>query len=312
MNLIDGLWNQLPTPIAGLSVNESDGPTCDAVEAALIALTSALDTKFEGTNPSSRDVRNALAERKRNIPRPAPIAVEAPPPTPTETAPSNASPSPALSAPVGTAAAPATKSDIVAAQVPAATEVASLDQAMDVARNWSELLFGLARQARRAAPMSGWSYRLARTAAWLTVEGLPEIEEEDRIYVRGPRASDARTLMELLARSEWAELLDASEESLSEHPFWLDLHRFSSLALDHLGHREARAAVGREASGLVQRFPKLTALKFSSGSPLASPDTRSWFDEELSAWGGSSDRPCSDRGRGHSPGRSDATPHRVW
>lgn len=295
VNLIDWLWNQLPTAIATLPTNESDGPTCDAAEAAFVALTSVLDGKLEGAGSSSRDVRNALAERKRNIPRPAPVVVEAPPPPePPITvfattavqpiAPANVQPSES-SAPSATTAHPATF-DAGAVQVPTAVEAASLDQAMDIARNWSELLFGLARQARRAAPMSGWPYRLTRTAAWLTVEGLPEIEEEDRIYVRGPRATDVRALTELLSRSDWSDLLDASEESLLEHPFWLDLHRFSALALDHLGHREARAAVGREASALVQRLPKLTELKFSGGSPLASPDTRAWFEQELSAWGG--------------------------
>jgi len=289
VNLIDWLWNQLPTAIAALPTTESDGPTCDAAEAAFAALTSVLDGKFEGASPSSRDVRNALAERKRNIPRPAPVVVEAPPappvvapPTPSNVQPSDSS-GPAVTQPV-VVSTPTFGSG--AAQVPAAVEAASLDQAMDIARNWSELLFGLARQARRAAPMSGWPYRLTRTAAWLTVEGLPEIEEEDRIYVRGPRAADVRTLTELLSRSDWSDLLDASEESLLEHPFWLDLHRFSALALEHLGHREARAAVGREASALVQRLPKLTELKFSGGSPLASPDTRAWFEQEMSAWGG--------------------------
>jgi type VI secretion system protein VasJ len=175
---------------------------------------------------------------------------------------------------------------IVAPQAPAAPEVASIDAAFDVARAWSEPLIALARQARRTDPAHGWSYRLARIGAWLTVEELPEIETADRTYIRAPRSADQERLAELLLRGEWADLVDASEEALIESPLWLDVGRFSALGLERLGHGVARAAVVRETVTLVRRFPRLVDLKFSNGSPLASPETSAWLTHESTANGG--------------------------
>jgi type VI secretion system protein VasJ len=159
-------------------------------------------------------------------------------------------------------------------------------------------MFGLARQARRVAPNSGWPYRFAREAVWLTVESLPEIDEESRTYVRAPRAADVQQIARLAELADWSGLLEASEDALNEHAFWLDLHRYSAEALDRLAFTEARAAVGRTAAALIQRFPRLLDLQFTGGMAFASTATRAWFEKECGIWGGqaakSNGAPASD------------------
>ena len=282
VNVFEWLWTHLPPIVAALPVAESDAAACDAAVRAFSAIGGELESRLESANPSGRELRTALLERQAALPQPTPPAE---PPAPAQ-APSGevaVTPVSVASAPPPTPAAAFDASNLA---VPAAAQAENLDQAMDIARSWSEVLFGLARQARRAAPASGWPYRLARTAAWLTVESLPEIEVEDRTYVRAPRTAEQRTLTDFLTRSDWSALVDASEEALAEHPLWLDLHRYSAMALDHLGHRDARAAVGREASATVRRFPRLLDLRFSGGTPLADAETRAWFEQEMNVWGG--------------------------
>jgi type VI secretion system protein VasJ len=267
-NAIEWLWTQLPSVVRSLPVNAADAVACDAAEAALSSVVTELEGKLGTAMPSARDVRNALSERQRDVPRAAP----APPVAATPASQSAAQPPPA--APAATPAAP-----------PPAPEVATIDAALDVARAWSDPLIALARQARRANPAHGWSYRLVRLGAWLTVEELPEVETADRTYMRAPRPTDQERLAELLSRGEWAELVDASEEALIESPLWLDVGRFSAFGLERLGHDAARAAVVRETVALVRRFPRLVDLKFSNGSPLASPETSVWLMRESTSNG---------------------------
>jgi hypothetical protein len=57
--------------------------------------------------------------------------------------------------------------------------------------------------------------------------------------------------------------------------------------MDRLGalFMDARAALGREVVGFLQRFPTIVSLTYSDGSPLADPGTQAWLDEERSKHG---------------------------
>jgi type VI secretion system protein VasJ len=89
--------------------------------------------------------------------------------------------------------------------------------------------------------------------------------------------------------SAWEGLRDACEDALSEHVLWLDLHRWSAVALERLGppFAVAREAVGRETAALVARIPGLPSLFFSNGTPFASPETADWLAGEGARFGGS-------------------------
>ena len=83
-------------------------------------------------------------------------------------------------------------------------------------------------------------------------------------------------------------LLRASEEKVSQFIFWIDLNRFVSEALDHLGdnYQRAKEAVDQETAYLNYRLPGLEGLSFSDGTPFADLETRQWLKETAFKVGG--------------------------
>jgi type VI secretion system protein VasJ len=147
---------------------------------------------------------------------------------------------------------------------------------------------------RSVAPTSAWPYRLARIAAWLTLEAAPAAES-GKTFVRAPKASERTDLTGMFEAGAWEGLRDAAEDALSEHIFWLDLHRWSALALERLGppFAAARDAVGRETAALLARLPGLSSLYFANGTPFASPETVDWLASEGARWGGGGGAPTN-------------------
>jgi type VI secretion system protein VasJ len=95
--------------------------------------------------------------------------------------------------------------------------------------------------------------------------------------------------------SSWEGLRNACEEALSAHTLWLDLHRWSAIALERLGppFAAAREAVGRETAALIARIPALPSLLFSNGTSFASPETVDWLTAERARFGGSGGQAAS-------------------
>ncbi len=81
------------------------------------------------------------------------------------------------------------------------------------------------------------------------------------------------------AKGEWEALRSTAEGRLSQFIFWLDLNRFASEALTHLGEQYdvAHEVVCQETAFLVHRLPELPNLSFSDGTPFADAETRQWL-----------------------------------
>jgi type VI secretion system protein VasJ len=276
VSLVDWLWEGLARALHPRAVAPEDRPTLDALAEAAERLNQLLVERTkqgsDGAGDFRRVVRDALA-----------TVVDAPPPaapqpaTIEEVAPAPA-PVPRVASPPAVARLPA---PALAIDVPAAEAPTSLEHAERVAATLRDPIGSLARHVRELSPQSPLSYRLARVSAWFTIDEAPYVER-GRTELRAPPAGD-RELLERFARDRaWADLRDASEAALSEHIFWLDVHRYTTLALENLGpaYVAARAAVSREAISFLERVPGLEPLVFSNGTPLANPQTRSWIDRE--------------------------------
>jgi len=139
-------------------------------------------------------------------------------------------------------------------------------------------LFALADSARKVDPTQALPYRLNRNAAWMSVDGPPDVEG-GKTFVRPPDPDDVRSLRALLDAKEWEKLRDAAESALSGSIFWFDLQYFSHSALERLGatFASARAAVLQETVAFLQRVPDLETLCFRDGTPFAHPDTAAWL-----------------------------------
>ena len=129
------------------------------------------------------------------------------------------------------------------------------------------------------------SYRLLRFSVWSTIEDLPPVTE-GKTLVPPPDPQMAAILRDLFNRGDWTSVVTAAEYQLPQYIFWLDLNRFSTIALEHLGppYQRASECLARETSSFVARFPGLIALKFSDGTPFADKETADWL-QSLSSGG---------------------------
>ncbi len=282
------LWETMAKALAPRVLTAADRTALLQVEKLVPLIDASLAARLGDANPGAGPMRSLVRERVRSLPAPAaPVAAapvvapsaEAPPPsTASAGARSPRTASGASAAVPGDAAPPA--------EAPAS---ASLDEAEEVASRWRGSLGTLARHARESSPSAPWPYRLARLAAWITIEAAPDVEN-GKTFIRPPRAADRTALEALAADGSWEALRDAAEDALSEHIFWLDLHRLTAMALDHLGpaYAAARATVGREVVALVARVPALLGLSFANATPFAAPETVDWIEQERARFGAAS------------------------
>lgn len=284
--LVGWLWEQLARSLAPRNVTIADGDAVRASEAAISALDSFLSEKVGDANPGVAGLRTVMREKIRSIPE-APKAAD-PFAAPTAAQPTGAQ---GGSPPQSLRSLPSNSSNSFSipegAAAPQVGSVGSLDAAEATADGWRSSLSTLAVLAREAAPTAPWPYRLMRVATWLTVQN-PPIVEEGKTFVRGPRQGDRADFQTMFENSVWEGLRNACEEALSANMFWLDLHRWSAIALENLGtpYAAAREAIGRETVSLVSRLPSLPSLFFSDGTPFASAETADWLVAEQARYGG--------------------------
>jgi len=157
---------------------------------------------------------------------------------------------------------------------------------------------------RQQEPANPRAYRLARKAAWYSVEEPPP-STDGRTRISPPSTVEKKLLLDLRNNGDAEALLKAAEARLPQYIFWMDLNRFSSDSLSRLGSRyqKAHEAVCQETSFLLHRLPGLEDLSFSDGTPFAAPETRSWLQAICFRWvgadmGPSAPLPARDEGAG--------------
>lgn len=219
-------------------------------------------------------LRSLLRDKVRGIPE---EIVETPAtPSPTETTASPTSPTSERQA--------SSESAMSAPEIPSIGSAADVMDALQALRSG---ILEAAKHLRKADPANAWAYRLHRTAIWLRIQTAPEAVSGKQTRLPSPgerrKALDAK-----LAGEQWLDLLNTAEELSGQFMYWLDLHRYVATAMDRLGATflDARATVGREVVGFLQRFPAVLSLTFNDGTPFADSATQMWFEAELPKYGG--------------------------
>jgi type VI secretion system protein VasJ len=165
---------------------------------------------------------------------------------------------------------------------------ASVSSAEDYERvvpDLKRLLRAVAEHFRRTSPMNPLSYRMARLAAWMSIEQLPT-QTAGKTQIPAPQPADLLPRLEqMLASGKPAAILEETEGRLFTAALWLDLQRLSWAALDAQGppYRPAAEAVLCEVRALVQRLPGLPELRFADDTPLAGEATRAWIRDQVLA-----------------------------
>ncbi|HWL93913.1 MAG TPA: TssA family type VI secretion system protein, partial [Phycisphaerae bacterium] len=153
---------------------------------------------------------------------------------------------------------------------------------------------------RKNAPASPLPFAITRLVKWAEIR-LP-IAEEAKYQIPPPDAQIVDAMQHQAANGLFEHLLNSAEAAFrSEDPLWLDVQRYTCVALAGLGpmYENARQAVMSVTGGLVRRLGAgVFELRFRNGNPLCSGDTKMWIEAELSSGGGG-----GGKGGGHSNGK---------
>lgn len=257
--------------LANNSENEIEGELATEINANYAALDAALIASLADAAP-------VLAGLKAAIGR---IPVKEPPPPEPEPLDEAAEIAEVTvvgeEAPVRPAApavsAPAAPANQVAAAAPTAGDPREL-------RRTIQTLLAQARDAGNALPDTGdfLPYRLRRLAAWSMIQAAPPAED-GRTLLEPPESHIAPSLDSQLESGNYQNALRLAEEQVGTYLFWLDPHRTTASALAAMGqtHQAALAAVQAEVLAFVKRFPSVTKLSFTDGTPFADARTKTWL-----------------------------------
>ncbi len=270
-NLISWLEDNSCAFFEQKDVTGADGEAVKACDELIGAIDTALAEKLADLHPGMNKLRGTFRNKVRAIP------AEAPPPPP----PSAAAPQPAASSASPVAEAPP---PMAAPSLPTASNA---DDAARAIRECGDAITSIAKVLRRADPAQAWPYRLQRIGNWLGVQRPPP-NEANKTRLPPPAADVRKKLQGMMEQQKWMELLAAAEDATADYLFWLDLQRMVAVSMDSLGALfiASREAVGREVASFLQRYPAITGLSFSDGTPFADAATKSWLDQEMGKWGG--------------------------
>ncbi|WP_281544250.1 TssA family type VI secretion system protein [Grimontia sp. SpTr1] len=123
-------------------------------------------------------------------------------------------------------------------------------------------------------------YRLRRIGVWSDIYLPPTTIEENKTGILPPDINDKRILKTLFDSENWIELIKSSESKLLQYPYWLDLNRFTYIALKKLDHIDIAKQVKRELLKFIDHIESIHLYSFSDGTPFAELDTINWIEKE--------------------------------
>lgn len=241
-------------------------PTAETVPPAL-EIVGALEDKVGSlldVAPMLGELRRALEEVSNSIAQSAPAPVA-----------SGATAAPSEYVP-DAPAAPSGPPQITAIESPE-----DCDKALEEVARLGDLCAGWIRSQEPSDPLG---YRFIRMLYWRQLRETPP--NEDGVTVLpdfDPAVLDG--LEQQLGAADYAPLLEQTEALFLTAPLWLDISRYTVLALDAQGadFKPAADAVVFEMSNMLKRVPEIVKLKTSGGLPLADDATKKWIQKRVMA-----------------------------
>lgn len=278
VNAIGWFVDRVSVAMTRTEVSVEDGDVIAGLDVAVRRFVEAVRDQFGQDAPALGPLLEAVDRLKLSLPEmndrasaaapqvveAPPVSAAAPPPEPAVTAPPP-SVAPAPSAPEPAVSLPAPRGDAVA-----------------YLRQVGTALISGANTLRRENPTEPATYRALRAGLWLHLSSPPPAQG-GKTQIPAPPEALRQSFARLSANAKWAALLDESESCLDRYRLWLDPHRISADALAALGptYAPARQALIGELAAFLRRVAGLVELTFQDGSPLASPETRTWIDAEV-------------------------------
>lgn len=163
--------------------------------------------------------------------------------------------------------------------VAAPVEMASLGDARRAFNQTMIQLKKIAETIRLNDTSDPVSYAIVRFDAWVKVSELPPAQQ-GKTQIPSPGRQEMALLKKMYESEKWTELINASENNLGRYIFWMDLNRYTAVALEKMGksHGEALETVCSTTSVFCSRLKGIEAYAFSDGTPFASAETLAWIE----------------------------------
>jgi type VI secretion system protein ImpA len=132
---------------------------------------------------------------------------------------------------------------------------------------------------RKTEPAGPAAYLVPRGLRWgeLRAGG----SSPDMALAEPPNTEVRQKLRTLFNESNWESLLAEAETAAAGTAgrAWLDLQRYTVMALSNLGHQAAADAVCSALRAFLKDYPALVDAEMSDGTPAAGNDTKKWLLE---------------------------------
>ena len=269
-NLVGWLIDQTTASLEKREVVAAEGDAIKLTQDLLKDIDAVLAAKLGDMFAGFGKLSGMVRDKVRAIP------VEAPPPAATSAAaPTEASPAPQAAPPPAADAGDA---------IPSVTGMADLDGGLRPIRSG---LIQISKALRKENPANALAYRMARTGAWLMVRDAPP-NDGTKTKIPAPPPNIKKQLQTFVETEKWPELLNTAEDNCLKFIFWVEPQRLVSLALEKLGHAEAREVVGREFIHFTKQLPAFLKLAFADGTPFVEGAAAAWLEDEQAKFGAGS------------------------
>ncbi len=153
----------------------------------------------------------------------------------------------------------------------------SADEAIKAIQAYNQHIIRAALSLIEQDPANPLGHRSLLSAVWSDLDTLPQATDGKTI-IPAPEPYIASSLQDLAARGDWTNLVNAAANHFPQYIFWLDIHYFTAMGLEHLGlpYQKAWEAVCQETAIFHQRMPTITNLEFADGTPFASKECKEW------------------------------------
>jgi len=279
-NALAWLLERLETPLPEAQLTPGDRAAVELLEASAKRFASVVREKFEDAAPSVRPLLDNVQRLKMSLPEPA-----APPPPKPAADPVPAPAAPPRPASPPPAAAPKPAASVSLGDAPAAA-LADPKEVGKFATAIGKSLIDASKALREAAPADPTSYTFVRLGLSLGFSLPPAQGSETK--VPPPPDMVVKDLEVAVGNGAWDQVISKAELALIGKRHWLDLHRFTALALTNLGasYASAKSAVIAATALWVKAYPQLLDFTFAGGMPFASELTKEWIQNEVMPSGG--------------------------
>ncbi len=121
-------------------------------------------------------------------------------------------------------------------------------------------------------------YKMNLLAAWFEIKKQPPATD-NKTLIPAPDPGMLNSINNMKSAGNLAGVINNACFNIRNYPFWLDMNRYASEAMQSLGsqYKDALLSIASDTVFFIQRFKGVENLTFNDGTPFANQQTREWL-----------------------------------